>query len=147
MITLKKGNLITAALNNEFEVIVHGCNCFNTMGSGIAKQIKENFKEAYIADQKTKKGDVLKLGTCSYAFDRGIYVINAYTQYRYGNNQRYVEYSAVLNCMKWISDHFNALYKIGMPKIGSGLAGGDWNIIQDIIEEILSDRDVTIMYL
>ena len=31
-----KGNLISLALAGEFEVIIHGCNCFCTMGAGIA---------------------------------------------------------------------------------------------------------------
>ena len=34
-----KGNLVTLALAGEFDVIIHGCNCFNTMGSGVAKDI------------------------------------------------------------------------------------------------------------
>ena len=35
-----KGDLIKLALQGEFDVIVHGCNCFCTMGAGIAKSIK-----------------------------------------------------------------------------------------------------------
>lgn len=31
-----KGDLIQLALANEFDVIIHGCNCFCTMGKGIA---------------------------------------------------------------------------------------------------------------
>ncbi len=34
------GNLITLGLAGDFEVIIHGCNCFNTMGSGVAAQNK-----------------------------------------------------------------------------------------------------------
>ena len=36
-----KGCLIELAVEGNFDVIVHGCNCFNTMGAGIAKQIKK----------------------------------------------------------------------------------------------------------
>jgi O-acetyl-ADP-ribose deacetylase (regulator of RNase III) len=35
--------------------------------------------------------------------------------------------------------------KIGLPKIGCGLAGGDWNIVRQIIERELIDMDVTIV--
>ena len=54
---LIKGDLIQLAKNGEFDVIIHGCNCFCTMGAGIAKTIKDIFPEAYKADLNTKKGD------------------------------------------------------------------------------------------
>ena len=38
-----KGNLIDMALAGAFDVIAHGCNCMNTMGKGLALQIKNNF--------------------------------------------------------------------------------------------------------
>ena len=34
---------------------------------------------------------------------------------------------------------------IGLPKIGSHLAGGDWEIIKDIIKEELKDCKITIV--
>ena len=38
-------------------------------------------------------------------------------------------------------------YKVGLPKIGAGLAGGDWKIIETMIESVLHDCDVTIYVL
>jgi O-acetyl-ADP-ribose deacetylase (regulator of RNase III) len=42
-----EGDLIKKAKEGEFDLIVHGCNCFCTMGGGIAKGIKREFPEAY----------------------------------------------------------------------------------------------------
>ena len=39
-----KGDLIALANQGHFEVITHGCNCFCTMGAGIAVPMKQNFK-------------------------------------------------------------------------------------------------------
>ena len=36
--------------------------------------------------------------------------------------------------------------RIGLPLIGAGLAGGDWNRIKKIIEKELCDMDVTIVH-
>lgn len=36
------GDLISLALAGHFEAIVHGCNCFCTMGAGIAKAIRDH---------------------------------------------------------------------------------------------------------
>jgi O-acetyl-ADP-ribose deacetylase (regulator of RNase III) len=35
-----KGDIIDIAKRGKFDVIIHGCNCFNTMGACIAKTIK-----------------------------------------------------------------------------------------------------------
>lgn len=57
------GDLIEMAEHGDFDVIVHGCNCFCTMGAGIALQIKHHFPEAYYADcDYSKKGDKKNLG-------------------------------------------------------------------------------------
>jgi len=49
------GDLLDLASNGELDVIIHGCNCFNTMGAGIAKLIKSRWPEAYQADLSTKR--------------------------------------------------------------------------------------------
>jgi hypothetical protein len=35
--------------------------------------------------------------------------------------------------------------KFGIPRIGAGLAGGDWNIISKIIDEEMDGEDVTLV--
>jgi hypothetical protein len=39
------GDLVKLAIAGNFDVIVHGCNCYHTMGAGIAKQIKKNYQQ------------------------------------------------------------------------------------------------------
>jgi len=140
-----KGDLVELAKNGEFDVIAHGTNCFCTMGAGIAKSLRQEFPAVYKADLKTKKGDLNKLGTCCFVhIDNEFTIVNAYIQYDYGRDGKKVNYDAVRSCMKSIKKHFpNA--KIGLPKIGAGLAGGDWNVISEIIEEELKGMDVTLV--
>ena len=136
------GDLIEQS--EEFDVIVHGCNCFCTMGAGIALQIKYKFPEAYMVDIQTQYGDRDKLGTITYTKNTKPIIVNAYTQYKYTRDDVDADYNAIRTCMKEIKNKFNGK-KIGMPLIGAGLAGGDWNIISKIIEEELSGEDVTIV--
>lgn len=144
------GNLVEMGLQGKFDIIIQGCNCFNTMGAGLAKEIKEKIPEAYEADQKTKKGDIRKLGDFSYAIlDNGLAVINCYTQYRYGRNHEDgdkfpVDYEAITLCLRKINKILPGK-SIGVPLIGCGLAGGDWNIVSKIVEKELKDLDVTIV--
>lgn len=142
-----RGDLIKMALSDQFDIIVHGCNCFNTMGSGIAKDIKIFFPEAYEIDQTTIKGDESKLGKYSYADiavnGRVVTVVNAYTQYNYGSKKLiHVDYDAVREVFAELKDEFGGLGKrFGYPKIGCGLAGGKWEIVSEIINEELEGED------
>lgn len=93
-----EGDLLSLAADGHFDVIVQGCNCFCTMGSGLAKQIKEKYPEAYEADCQTKKGDKEKLGTyttCVVGNLHKFVIVNAYTQFNYGKSSKdYFEYYA-----------------------------------------------------
>lgn len=142
------GDLLKLATDGAFDVIAHGCNCFCTMGAGIAKGVATHFPSAYAADRRTAKGDLAKLGTCSFAEvevgDRVLTIVNAYTQYDFRGRGRKADYDAIRSCMRWLRAKFPKA-RIGLPKIGAGLGGGDWKDIEAIIAEELHDCDVTIV--
>lgn len=124
-----EGDLIKLAKKNQFDVIIHGCNYMHAMNAGVAEQIKYHFPSAYKADLKTKGADKTKLGTCSYTVEningRELHIINAYTQYDYEGDGTLIDYDALRSCMKWVKQNYSGK-KIGIPKIGTGLAQGDW---------------------
>ena len=146
-----EGDLIALAKAGEFDVIAHGCNCMHVMAAGLAAQVRRHFPEAYAADLATPYEDRTKLGTCSFAeVEREggrLIVVNAYTQFQPstgapGNVD--VDYAAVRGCMQWLKSSFGGR-RIGLPQIGAGLAGGDWERISGIIAEALAGEDVTIV--
>lgn len=141
-----KGNLITMAKEGKFDVIVHGCNCYHVMGGGIARQIKDNFPEAYEADLASPKGDIKKLGTYTKTELGNLTIVNAYTQYSYGYGTRQVDYDAVRKVFKRIRLKFSDK-KIAYPMIGAGLGGGNWNTISEIIDDELSGMNHTLVVL
>jgi O-acetyl-ADP-ribose deacetylase (regulator of RNase III) len=142
------GDLLQFAREGVFDVIVHGCNCQCQMGAGIAKSIKAAFPEAYEADCKTPKGDRSKLGSTSHALVKSsgasFTVVNAYTQFHWRGNGVKVDYDAVRSCMRLVKQQFSGS-RIGYPMIGAGLAGGDWDIISEIIEAELFGQDHTLV--
>lgn len=144
IVSTRKGNLIELAKQGDYHAIMHGCNCFCTMGAGIAKGIKIAFPNAYTADIATKRGDKNKLGSYSFALHREnsgypeLTVINAYTQYGFKGPGQKVDYAALENVFRLIDQHPNYGKNdniIGIPKIGAGLAGGSWKTIKSIINE------------
>lgn len=167
------GNLIDLANESRFDVIAHGCNCFCTMGAGIAPQMARAFSaDTFRLEDSEYKGDITKLGTIDWAHtyigkdDRKVYnravvkpwedagykklvIVNAYTQYHYGRNHvdgvsTPIDYEALTLCMRKINHVFKGKH-IGLPKIGAGLAGGDWERIKNIIQTEFVDCDVTIV--
>ena len=143
MLQYASGNLLDMAERGEFDCILHGANCFNTMGGGIAYQIAERYPEAVLADQATKRGDFNKLGGYSSAGvtrnGNSFNIVNAYTQYGFANhdNPDAFEYYAFGLILRKISHYKKAdiLHKIGMPEIGCGLAGGNRDRIFGIAKE------------
>lgn len=78
-----------------------------------------------------------------------LWVVNSYTQYNYGRNhtdgdKKPLDYEALTLCMRKINRIF-AGKKIGLPKIGAGLAGGNWDRIKEIVQTELKDCDVTVV--
>jgi len=132
-------------MDKQFDLIVHGCNCFQTMGSGIAKSIREKYPEAWEIDRDCKLTPKQRLGTIKYTtIQNEPIIVDAYTQFRYGSDKMNADYNAIRSCMKAIKKEFSG-QKIGLPQIGAGLAGGDWDIIENIIEEELANEDVTVV--
>lgn len=135
--------------NHEFEVFAHGCNCFCNMGAGIARTVKQLFHEAYKLDKSTKRGDKSKLGTINYiTIDDSTTVVNAYTQYEFGGQKINANYRAIASCFKLIDNYMleHDFSHLVIPKIGAGLAGGNWKTIEQIIIENLSDNIITDVY-
>lgn len=153
-----KGDLIKLALAGEFDVIVHGCNCFCVQKSGIAKQMVDTFRtDTYHYEHDVYKGEISKLGNIEFDFYKvinnipheldplsskepfkpNLTVVNAYTQYYHLGNMPNtmeipVDYNAIYLCFCKIAKQFKGK-KIGIPKIGSGLARGNWEIIIGLI--------------
>lgn len=168
MINYVEGDLIKLAKEGIFDAIVHGCNCLSVMKSGIAPQMAaafgcDKFEMEMWGPSIDKLGNIdyktfLLEKNNTFTIDLGegnpekgteLVVVNAYTQYSYGRNHsdgvaQPFDYEAFTICMRKINRVFRGNH-IGMGKIGSGLAGGDWNRIENIISTELIDCEVTIV--
>lgn len=143
-----RGDLLLLTEQGHFDVLVHGCNCFCTMGAGIAKQIKSRYPDAWDADLSTKNGDRQKLGSFSAAEltldNHSFSVVNAYTQYHWRGRGMKADYDAIARVFRAIAERYSGQH-IAYPKIGAGLAGGDWNVIETIIDEALLGEQHTLV--
>jgi O-acetyl-ADP-ribose deacetylase (regulator of RNase III) len=142
-----EGDLIKLAQQGRFDVIAHGCNCFCRMKRGIAPQIAQAFGcDKFPLEDEKYVGDINKLGQIDYdAYPvLGLIVVNAYTQYQWGTELKPFDYDAFTLCMRKMNRVFTGKH-IGLPQIGSHLAGGDWELIRPIIQRELADCNVTVV--
>jgi O-acetyl-ADP-ribose deacetylase (regulator of RNase III) len=130
-----KGDLLAMGKAGEFDIIVHGCNCFCAMGGGIAYQVQAQFPDAKLADDETVRGDPGKLGTYTIGMHGRLVILNAYTQFSMSREGEDVfEYMAFERVLNKIAHRFGK-WRIGLPLIGMGLAGGDAERIVPLIEQ------------
>jgi O-acetyl-ADP-ribose deacetylase (regulator of RNase III) len=146
MIHYIDGDLIELAKQGTFDVIVHGCNCQNVMGAGIALQIAQTWPQAVRADVMCNS----MLGKYSECVVGNLTIINAYTQMYPGVAQ----YGVDSNMHRLLAIHkvFSQLDKtlkkdamIGIPKIGAGLAGGKWETIEKVINCAITKHDIIVV--
>lgn len=142
-----QGNLLEIIESGMFDVVVHGCNCFCNMGGGIAFYLKAKYPEILAIDKKTSCGDRGKLGSCSaVTLKNNVIVLNAYTQYHWKGSDVLVDYSALRKVFRKIKSNFSGK-RIVYPKIGAGLANGDWGVIEKIIsEELFGESHTCVLY-
>ena len=133
-VNIIKGDLIKLAKEGEFDIIAHGANCQNIMGAGIAKEIVANFYSAFEADKlfPIPVGSPQRLGCFSGAAFNNLYVLNFYTQFNTGKN---FELNALEMCLEKL--HLTGMLKggktLGLPKIGCGIGGGNWEEVKELI--------------
>jgi O-acetyl-ADP-ribose deacetylase (regulator of RNase III) len=145
-----KGDLLEAFAAGDVQAIAHQANCFNTMGGGIAKKLREYYPEAAARDNETKRGDRDKLGSLTFVYTRHGLLFNLYGQYNYGGLGRNTDYVALTSSLENMALQLRSLKfsgVVGLPKIGAGLGGGDWALIEQIIQSTLKDWDVVIYSL
>lgn len=136
-IKLIKGDLFST----KCDIIAHGVNGQGVMGSGVAKIVKEKYPQAYLdyTTKHRKSGWFLGQVQLVHVGENPRFIANCCTQQDYGRDvdQRYVSYDAVLQCLDGLLNFAEREgYSVAMPKIGAGLANGDWNIIFAIIRSL-----------
>jgi O-acetyl-ADP-ribose deacetylase (regulator of RNase III) len=120
------------------------------MGAGVAAQVAKRFPEVYTqyafkhASEGLKLGEIQAVEVAPFKF-----IVNAMTQQSGGNyhplRDRAVEYDAVADCFekvvelqRMIADaNSGRQLPIVFPQIGAGIAGGNWEIITSIIENVV----------
>jgi O-acetyl-ADP-ribose deacetylase (regulator of RNase III) len=136
-------------------VVVHVCNDVGKWGAGFVLALSRRWREpeaAYKAWYRSRKGTVeppFELGSVQFVdVAEQLWVANMIGQRdikRSRNGEAPVRYDAIATCLGHVAEFAEENQAtVHMPRIGSGLAGGDWNRIESIVNETLGFIEVTV---
>lgn len=145
MVKYVKGDLFQSGA----DIIAHGCNCSGGYGSGVAKTMGEMYPKARKSYYDKFNGEGWTLGDVQFVYVDGCIIANCATQQAYLPRGRcHADYPAILKAMTVVKDFAKQNnMSVAIPKIGAGLAGGDWNKIEDILKKVFKDHDITVYVL
>lgn len=150
MIQYKYGDVLAV----DTGIIVHQCNAQGVMGSGIARQIREQFPAAYMAYKQQEHDHGLRLGDISFVrVGTKKYIVNLIGQASFGGSQVHTSYKALEGGFKRILKlRLNLIYDgspaldICMPRIGCGLGNGSWDEVEKVIRRVIPDDVIVKVY-
>ena len=142
-----KGDLVSATVDGDVDVMLHVCNCQGVMGSGIAKQVKKYIPATFNRYKEHHALWCLELG--DVILEEG--VANLMAQKFYGRDRRHLNYGALSQCLATLAEELVYLQgeldkptiTVGVPfKMGSGLAGGSWEVVSELVEYYLGHHNL-----
>jgi len=148
-------------LSQQNGILVHCANAQGVMGAGIALQIKQLYPQVYYDYKehlKCMKSDEVMGSICITQILEKFYIVTGIGQLYYGRNNvyihnrgtnsAYVDYNSIDNIFSKVKElAMDTKLRVIFPKIGAGLAGGDWVKINDIIEKIMYPEVSCTLYL
>lgn len=157
-----EGNIISALQAGDIDIFAHGVNCMGGFGSGLAAQIAKTMPEVRTKYLQKHEFEGWGLGQTQLVTQNIVdpksnvapalrRVLNCATQKSYGRKPlsmphgMYCNYGAIHEAMyEYHGMCRDANWIPGLPLIGCGLAGGDWNVVEKIIENIFDDMTVIV---
>jgi len=141
----------TAPQSEDNKIIVHICNDIGGWGKGFVMAISKRWKKPenqYREWFKSKDG--FELGKVQFVqVEEDLWVANLIGQHKINkdeNGNAPIRYDAIEDGLKEVASFAkenNA--SVHMPRIGCGLAGGKWEMIEPIILQRLSNNDVEVV--
>ena len=158
MIHYQEGDATRPLIKTGTRVIAHICNDAGKWGAGFSGALSKEWDdpEEFFRKQFRYAKNRFKLGAIQWVFvDLELAVVNMIAQegVRDVMNIRPIRYEALEKCLNKLAEGCHGLIgdstkvnkrkvTLHMPRIGTGLAGGSWDIIGPMIEDAFWDLDV-----
>lgn len=145
-----RGDATAPRADGNYRIITHIVNNQTPNWGGMfAGAVKRKFPAAQtdFQDWAIKERSNLGLGNIHFVeVAHSLGVVTMISQQGYGNSKKpRLRYAALKVCLDKLATFANTKQaSIHMPRIGSGQAGGDWRIIEELIEDSLCNRSIKV---
>jgi O-acetyl-ADP-ribose deacetylase (regulator of RNase III) len=139
----------TEPIGSDIKILVHICNDIGGWGKGFVMALSKKWKTPELAYRAWYKSGIdFNLGdaqfvkindalfVCNLIGQEGIYKKNGLPPVRYEAIEKGLSKVAIFANKQEATVH--------MPRIGAGLAGGKWEIIEEIIIKTLIDAEIQV---
>jgi O-acetyl-ADP-ribose deacetylase (regulator of RNase III) len=142
----------TSPVGQGRKFIVHVVNDIGAWGAGFVLALSAKWKNPEVFYRRWSQGKYsyppFELGEVQFVYlKQDILVVNLLAQHglRGKNNPKPLNYDGLRSCLsKLVSPAKKMKASIHMPRIGSGLGGGSWDIVENIIIDELSNKGIQV---
>lgn len=141
----------TSPQGSENKIIVHVCNDIGGWGKGFVMAISKRWKKPENHYREWfKSKEEFELGKVQLVqVEEDLWVANLIGQHKINkdeNGEAPIRYNAIEEGLKTVSEFAKTnKASVHMPRIGCGLAGGKWEMIEPIILNTLSNKNVEVV--
>lgn len=143
MITYLDGDA-TRPTGKGSRILAHVCNDRGGWGKGFVLELSKRYPQPEAWYRHWFKAGGVVLGAVQFVpITPGFWVANMVAQRGYaGAGRTALKYDVLLECLCRVAEFAPKGTSIHMPRIGTGLAGGDWRKIEPVIERALHGLEV-----
>ncbi|MFO0925828.1 MAG: hypothetical protein U0736_02180 [Gemmataceae bacterium] len=141
----------TVPIGNGARIVAHICNDIGAWGKGFVLALSRRWPEPALAFKRWYEGRATNdfgLGSVQLvSVGDELWVANMVAQHgiRASGGVPPIRYDALGRCLEQLAVEAKArAASVHMPRIGCGLAGGEWSRIEALILETLCEQDVPV---
>jgi hypothetical protein len=130
------------------KIIPHICNNIGGWGAGFVLALSKRWPQPEQRYKAAWQSGKAELGSTHLVrVEDDIWVANMVAQrgIRGPKNPKPIQYRALKKTLRMVAHHARSLKAtVHMPLLGAGLSGGDWDVIEDIVEQTLCRQGIVV---
>jgi O-acetyl-ADP-ribose deacetylase (regulator of RNase III) len=139
--TFQKGDLFQT---EGLRAYGHGCNCAGAMDAGVAVAFKRRWPRMFEEYEQRCKDGRFHLGDVFVWSEGDEVVYNLGIQQHWKAKSKLAALARALRKMAKLAEQAG-ITRVGLPRLGTGLGGLDWQRVKSVLEEVGAETPVELV--